>query len=551
MGPFIITKFKNNYLIILLLLSCISFPLAIGSVHLFDWDEVNFAEIAREMIVNKNYLNVQINYLPFWEKPPLFFWLQALSMKIFGINEFASRFPNVLIGVASILTLYYIGKKFISDKFAFIWALSYFGSLLPHFYFKSGIIDPLFNLFIFISIYFFYLYQNEYLKKNLILASLLTGLAILTKGPVALLIIILVVLFFVSYKWKTIKIKILDVIVAGVIICITTSFWFISEIINGGGIEIFKEFIAYQIRLFTTSEAGHGEPFYYHFIVLFFGCFPISLIAIPYILKKNFTDAKSILIKDFYTLNFILFWVVLILFSITTTKIVHYSSLCYFPLSFIAAYITYQNINEKRNFHKITFILLAFVGVLIGLIFTAIPLIVKFKANIIPLINDKFAVQNILLPVEWGGFEYLLGILYIILLVIILIKLKNNIRYIIHLFIINALILNLLMIFIVPKIEQHTQGSLIEFFQKHTSSNEYVTTYGFRSYAKFFYTNKQKPENLKSLDDEWLLYGNIDKPVYIVSKMYDKKKLLQLKNIKFLYEKGGFLFYVRNLTAVN
>lgn len=546
MGPININKLKNNYVLILFLLSSIFFPFAIGSVHLFDWDEVNFAEIAREMIVNENYLNVQINYQPFWEKPPLFFWLQALSMKIFGINEFASRFPNVIVGIASILSLFYIGKKFITEKFGFIWALSYIGSILPHFYFKTGIIDPLFNLFIFLSIYFFYLYQDQYKKKNLLIASILSGLAVLTKGPVAILIILLVVFFFVIYKWKTIKIKILDLIIAGLIICIITSFWFISEIINGGGIELFKEFIDYQIRLFSTSEAGHGQPFYYHFIVLFFGCFPISLIAIPYLLKKNFSNSKSIFVRDFYTLNFILFWVVLILFSITTTKIVHYSSLCYFPLSFMAAYIIYQNIIEKRNLNKISLVLLTFVGILLGTIFTAIPLIIKFKDTVVPFIKDKFAVQNILLPVEWSGYEYLFGILYIALIIIILIKLKNNINYIIHLFLINAMVLNLLMLFIVPKIEQHTQGSMIAFFQKHNKPNEYVTTYGFRSYAKFFYTNKQKPENVKALDEEWLLNGVIDKPVYVVCKMYDKEKVLQLKNIHYLYEKGGFAFFVRN-----
>jgi hypothetical protein len=215
-------------------------------------------------------------------------------------------------------------------------------------------------------------------------------------------------------------------------------------------------------------------------------------------------------------------------------------------MSFMAAYIIYKYTNEKKKLHKISYVLLTIVGILIGFIFTAIPLIVKFKANIIPLIKDKFAVQNILLPVQWGGYEFLLGLLYIVFLVIILIKLKNNIRYIQHLFLLNALILNLLMIFIVPKIEQHTQGSMIAFFQKHNKPNEYVTTYGFRSYAKFFYTNKQKPQNLKSLNEEWLLKGTIDKPVYIVSKMYDKERVLQLNNIQFLYEKGGFAFYVRN-----
>jgi 4-amino-4-deoxy-L-arabinose transferase-like glycosyltransferase len=59
-------------------------------------DEINFAESAREMIVTGDYSKVQINFNPFWEKPPLFIWMQVLSMKIFGINEFAARFPNAV-----------------------------------------------------------------------------------------------------------------------------------------------------------------------------------------------------------------------------------------------------------------------------------------------------------------------------------------------------------------------------------------------------------------------------------------------------------------------
>ena len=42
----------------------------LGGVHLFDWDEINFAESAREMIASGNYLTIQINYIPFWENPP-------------------------------------------------------------------------------------------------------------------------------------------------------------------------------------------------------------------------------------------------------------------------------------------------------------------------------------------------------------------------------------------------------------------------------------------------------------------------------------------------
>ena len=66
-------KKSNLYLAILILSGIIFFIPFLGRVHLFDWDEINFAESAREMIVTGNYHRVQINFQPFWEKPPFFF----------------------------------------------------------------------------------------------------------------------------------------------------------------------------------------------------------------------------------------------------------------------------------------------------------------------------------------------------------------------------------------------------------------------------------------------------------------------------------------------
>ena len=97
--------------IVLVLVCTILFVPFLGGVHLFDWDEVNFAECAREMIVTGDYLHVQIDFRPFYEKPPLFIWLQVLSMKVFGVNEFAARFPTALVGIATILVLFSIGTK--------------------------------------------------------------------------------------------------------------------------------------------------------------------------------------------------------------------------------------------------------------------------------------------------------------------------------------------------------------------------------------------------------------------------------------------------------
>ena len=180
----------------------------LGGVHLFDWDEINFAESAREMIVTGDYLTVRINYLPFWEKPPLFIWMQVLSMKIFGINEFAARFPNAICGVVSLLVLFNIGRKIRNNLFGLLWVMAYAGSVLPFFYFKSGIIDPWFNLFIFLGIYFLMLYSfpvNQQKIRNIILSAVFAGLAVLTKGPVGFLLIALtggIYLLWVKFKVK-------------------------------------------------------------------------------------------------------------------------------------------------------------------------------------------------------------------------------------------------------------------------------------------------------------------------------------------------------------
>ena len=65
---------KNKILILNILIAlagALLFIPGIGSARLFDWDEINFAESAREMIVTGDWFNVQINFESFWEKPSL------------------------------------------------------------------------------------------------------------------------------------------------------------------------------------------------------------------------------------------------------------------------------------------------------------------------------------------------------------------------------------------------------------------------------------------------------------------------------------------------
>ena len=490
------TVLKNNILITIA--AFILFVPFLGAVHLFDWDEINFAECAREMIVSHDFFSVKINFQPFWEKPPLFIWMQALSMSIFGINEFAARLPNAICGIITLLVLYNIGRKLVDDKFGLVWVLAYAGSFLPHFYFKSGIIDPWFNLFIYLGIYYFFLFTNNKSSRLLIFSALFIGLGVLTKGPVAVLVFGLCAgVYWISRRfqpfmsWKQIIIYTLSVISVG-------GLWFLMLVLTGNS-AIIKEFFLYQVRLLSTQDAGHGGPFYYHWVVLLIGCFPMSVFALRAFKKNSFDTPYQ---KHFKLWMMILFFVVLILFSIVKTKIVHYSSLCYFPLSFMGAYSVYKLMTGEIQWKKSTGILLAIIASVIGIAISALPFIEKNKQEIISanIIQDDFAIENLKATVYWSGFEWLIGAVLIIgvIVMLFLINRKKTTFGLVGIFIISLITVNMSALVVAPRIELYSQNAAIEFYESLQNKDCYVTTLGFKSYADLFYSHKMEPTNKKS-----------------------------------------------------
>ncbi|MEO6838455.1 MAG: glycosyltransferase family 39 protein [Ginsengibacter sp.] len=542
-----IDKTKSNlYLTIIILSGIIFFIPFLGRVHLFDWDEINFAESAREMIVTGNYHRVQINFQPFWEKPPLFFWLQVGAMKLFGINEFAARFPNAIFGIITLVTLFLIGRKYKSSRFGFIWAISYLGTFLPHLYFKSGIIDPIFNYFIFLSVYFMYLdisgevFKNKYVYPSL--AGFFIGLATLTKGPVGLLVFLISFFaYFLFTRFKNfpgIK-KILLFIFFFTLICLL---WFGQEVINHG-FWFLKEFLSYQVDLFLHPVASHGEPFYYHFVVVFIGCFPISIIALPIFFGKN-VDVN----KDFLRLMKILFWTVMILFSITTTKIVHYSSLTYMPLAFMAAcYLDWLIVNKQKM--KISLlILIAFMGLVFSFLLAALPYVANHHELILPYLKDPFAAASLNVNVHWSGYESFIGIAYFItvLFAVILFYKKQNWRGILFLFYSTAVCLFIYLLAVVPKIEKYSQGPVIDFYQSLQGKDVYVWPIGFKSYAQYFYAKKPATPVYGEKDEEFLLKGDITRPAYFVVKITNTGFDSTCNKCMLIKQEGGFNFYKRD-----
>jgi 4-amino-4-deoxy-L-arabinose transferase-like glycosyltransferase len=542
----------RSYSILIAFLCSVLFLPFLGGVHLFDWDEINFAECAREMIVSNNYSVVTINFLPFWEKPPLFIWLQALSMNLFGVNEFAARLPNALCGIVTSVVLFNIGTKIKNNTFGFLWVLTYLGSFLPHFYFKSGIIDPWFNLFIFLGTYFMALHtnptDNNTENKNILLSALFIGLGILTKGPVAFLIYFLcIVVYLVITRFKKI-ISFKQTLLGAIIIFFIGGFWFILQVATGH-LDIIIDFFNYQVRLLTTEDSGHGGPVYYHLLVLLLGCFPASIFAIRGFKTDKAEDASTAHLKKWMI---ILFAVVLILFSLVKTKIVHYSSLCYFPLSFLAAYSIEKIISGEITWKKWMGWLIGIIGITIGLIISLPPFIDWNKEKIIAsnIIKDDFAVENLKATVQWSGYDVLPGIIYMIGIVVVLVlfKKKNFRNAIVGLFVLSLITVNLVSILVVPKVEKYSQGAAIEFYEGLRNKDCYVETLGFKSYAHFFYAQTKQSNNINNSGTEWLMTGNIDKPVYFVCKINHVEEYQKAyPQLKELYRKNGFVFFVREL----
>ena len=557
--------FKNEFTIALF--AAILFIPFLGNVHLFDWDEINFAESAREMIASGNYFSVQINFTRFTEKPPLFFWMQVVSMKLFGVNEFSARFPNAICGIITLVVLFRIGKQIFNEYFARIWVMVYLGTFVTFLYFKSGIIDPWFNLFIFLAIYHFYslttmLKVNR--MKHLVLTGVFLGLAVLTKGPVAILIalltyVVVVVLnrfrFFINGK------EFIAIFVTTLLVCFA---WFGVDLIQNGP-SFLIEFLQRQIAIFSTNDADHGEPFFYHWWVLLLGCFPASI----FFMKGMFIQMERNEQKMFKQWMGILFWVTLLLFSIVKTKIVHYSSLCWFPLTAIASFYLYEIFTGKvRRMHIVFKLLIGIIGFLLSLILIAIPFALVNKAVWIHLLEDPFAKANLQANVQWywwdglGGGVLLLGVLFY------LFSKKNQLKTSL-LFLSVTVCCLYTSVMIVPKIEGISQRANIEFFEKRQGEDCYVETVGYRSYAQYFYSKKQPYLSAQKIKidsvfaggskqsdtlttkqkelnfNQWVLYGNIDKPAYFSIKIQNRQILDTMPALIKLYEKNGFAFYKR------
>lgn len=533
----------------------------LGGLHLFDWDEINFAEMAREMLLTKDYMHLQVNFKPFYEKPPFFIWLQAFSMYLFGVNEYAARLPNAMCGILTHLIIYQIGTTVYNRRFGLLWTIIYAGSILPHWYFKSGIIDPWFNLFIFLGIYF--LIKLSWNKnfgagtlkqsnvKYIFIAALFTGLAILTKGPVAFVITILVVAVYWVYSKFSFFISPISFLVYALSAFAVVGVWLSVEIVQNGFLFV-NEFLIRNYELLIQPDAGHKGFLGYHFVVFILGGFPASIFCIRAMWSVK--SEQTVQQKDFRVWMMILFLVVIILFSFVTTKIIHYSSLTYLPLTFLAALCIDNLIKQKIVFVKWLYISLLIIGIILAAVLIGVPFIGKNISLVIPYVKDEFAQENMKALVVWNGAESLVGVFFIAIICFGIFKFKNNKiqEGVIWLFCGTAITVQLIMYVFLNNIEQYSQRAAVDFYKNLRNKDCYAINVNYKSYAQLFYFDKQIPLNPLALNEDWLLTGDIDKEVYIVTKINELEDVKsKVADAEEIYRKNGFIFLRRVPKAVS
>ena len=160
----------------------------LGAPGLMDPDEGRYAEIAREFFVLRDWLIPHLNLLPYLEKPPLVYWLTALSFKALGYTETAARLPSAVSALAGVFLAYGLGRALWGPGPGVLGALVLASAAGYVALGRILTLDMTFALWLNLGIGLGYLALSRGQARLWPWAYLALALAVLTKGPVALVL---------------------------------------------------------------------------------------------------------------------------------------------------------------------------------------------------------------------------------------------------------------------------------------------------------------------------------------------------------------------------
>lgn len=296
----------------------------LGSVPLMDPDEGRYAEVPREMLVSGDFLTPHFNYVHFFSKPPLFYWMNAFSFLFFGINEFAARFPSALCGLATILVVYFLGYRLFDRRTAFSAALV-MGATGGHFVCaRLSLLDLPLTLFLTAALGLMLLgFMDAGPRKRAYFctAYLFMALAVLAKGLIGIILPGLIVLLFCLFSRRWHLIREMRLGCGILIVAAVSSPWFVYISVKYPGYAKYF-FLREHLERFT-SDVHNRHEFFGFYIPMFIGLmFPWSLLLPPVIAR--FRDLRRT--PNFMPWIFLATWAIsiFVFFSLSESNLATY-----------------------------------------------------------------------------------------------------------------------------------------------------------------------------------------------------------------------------------
>jgi len=316
--------------IIVRLLAMVFFPLQ-------DTTEARYAEMARIMAETGDWITPYFDYnVPFWGKPPLVFWLEALSIKLFGVNDFSPRLPSLLLTLATAAIMYYVVKK-TKDQETAIWSIMIFMTTLLVFILSGVVIlDPIFSFTTTLAYLSFIMVLKGQDKYWSYLFFIAVALGLLSKGPLVLVLVggtIGLWLLVALKRWRVFK---LYPWVSGIfiLVIIALPWYLLAEAKTPGFLDYF--IIGEHFKRFTDSGwngdlygVAHSTPHGYIWLEWLVVSLPWGVIALFIAIKKLVTvrsiqPIKSYLKDEEY--SFYLLWAIfpMLFFSLSGNVLATY-----------------------------------------------------------------------------------------------------------------------------------------------------------------------------------------------------------------------------------
>lgn len=314
-------------LILLTIGLSIFYALWLGSHALFTPDEGRYSEVAREMLVTHDFITPRLNGVVFFDKPILYYWLQASAIHLFGLKEWALRFWPALLGVLGCLMTYITGHLLFNRRVGLISAVILATAPLYYGAAHYANLDLEVASLVSISLMSFIVGIHSSARSKtffLMLAYLFSALAVLTKGLIGIAFPAMIIGAWIvlSNRWNTLtRMHLFSGLILFAVVALP---WYI--LVQQANPEFFQFFFVKQqvSRFLTTEHFNNRTPAWFYIPIVFMGLFPWCAFVIQAIYQQIKLVWKN---RSTYNVElYLLIWFIsiFIFFSIPKSKTIGY-----------------------------------------------------------------------------------------------------------------------------------------------------------------------------------------------------------------------------------